>query len=97
MAKYIDKDALLNKMQERHEDLARDYNGDSEEYGMGFGDAMQLLEDEPAADLSEDEVGNWIRINDKEVKCSRCSLIRNIATQEGWNFCPSCGVWMLED
>lgn len=90
MATYIDKDALLHKMQERHEDLKN--------YIMVFGDAIKLIEKAPAVtDVHEDEEGEWIRMNNKEVKCSCCSLIRNIKTQEGWRFCPSCGALMLEE
>lgn len=66
MTTYIDKDALLHKIQERY-------------------------------DVHEDEEGKWLRMNNKEVKCSYCSLIRNITTQEGWRFCPSCGALMLEE
>ena len=52
MARYIDQDALLNKMQERHEDLVRDY-GDYDNYVTGFGDAIELLENASAADVRE--------------------------------------------
>lgn len=97
MSTYIDKDALLHKMQERHGELARDY-GDYDNYVMGFGDAIELLENAPTeTDVHEDVEGKWVRMNNKEVKCSCCSLIRNITTQEGWRFCPSCGALMLED
>lgn len=97
MTTYIDKDALLHKLQERHRELVRDY-GDYHRYVMGFGEAIKLIEKEPAStDVHEDEEGEWIRMNNKEVKCSCCSLIRNITTQEGWRFCPSYGALMLED
>lgn len=97
MATYIDKDALLHKMKERHGELARDY-GDYDNYVMGFGDALELLENAQAeTDVHENVEGKWVRMNNKEVKCSCCSLIRNITTQEGWRFCPSCGALMLEE
>lgn len=97
MATYIDKDALLHKMQERHRELAR-YCSYYNSYVMRFADAIKLLENAPAEiDAHEDVEGKWVRMNNKEVKCSCCSLIRNITTQEGWRFCPSCGALMLED
>lgn len=97
MARYIDKDALLYKMQERHDNLAKDY-GDYDHYVVGFGDAIELLENASAeTDVQKEVEGKWVRMNNKEVKCSCCSLIRNITTQEGWKFCPSCGALMLED
>ena len=97
MPKYIDKDALLYKMQERYKEFANVF-GNYDYYARGFGDAIKLIEKAPAAtDVHKDEEGKWVRMNDKEVKCSCCSLIRNITTQEGWRFCPSCGALMLED
>lgn len=97
MKTYVNKDALLHKMQERHEDLKKNYCK-YDNYVMGFGEAIKIIEKTPAVTyVHEDEEGEWIRMNDKEVKCSCCSLIRNITTQEGWRFCPSCGALMLED
>lgn len=53
---------------------------------------------EPAeTNLHKIEHGKWVHMNNKEVKCSHCSLIRNITTQDGWNFCPSCGAKMNGD
>lgn len=97
MAIYIDKDALLHKMQERREELKHIFcNYDY--YGSEFGDAIKIIEKAPAVtDVHEDVEGKWVRMNNKEVKCSCCSLIRNITTQEGWRFCPSCGALTLED
>ena len=99
MSRYIDKDALLHKMQERHGELARYCGGpEVKQYMMGFSEAIKLIEKAPAVtDVHEDEEGEWVRMNNKEVKCSCCSLIRNITTQEGWRFCPSCGTLMLKD
>ena len=97
MTTYIDKDALLHKMQERHEELANVF-GNYDYYARGFGDAIKLIEKAlEVIDVHDDVEGEWVRMNNKEVKCSRCSLIRNITTQEGWKFCPSCGALMLED
>lgn len=97
MTTYIDKDALLHKMQERYDNSERDY-GYYDQYVMGFGAALELFKTAPVeTNVHEDVEGKWIRMNNKEVKCSCCSLIRNITTQEGWKFCPSCGALMLED
>lgn len=97
METYIDKDALLHKMQEWYEELVNVF-GNYDYHARVFGEAIKLIEKAPAVtDVHEDVEGKWIRMNDKEVKCSCCSLIRNITTQEGWRFCPSCGALMLED
>lgn len=42
MPRYIDKDALLHKMQEQYEDLEECY-GKYNDGVVGFSDAMQLL------------------------------------------------------
>lgn len=98
MAKYINADSLYERLEKRCDEITKHCGGpEVKQYIMGFREAIDTLKNEPAANVDEDEVGNWIRINDKEVCCSRCGLIRNITTQEGWNFCPSCGVLMLED
>lgn len=97
MANYIDQDALLNKMQTRHDDLSRDY-GDYDNYVMGFHDAIELLENAPTADVQEMKRGNWKYYTKTNVICSCCNFIRSIETQIAWEFCPKCGAKMdLED
>lgn len=97
MTTYIDKDALLHKMQEWYEELVNVF-GNYDYHARGFDEVIKLIEKAPVVtDVHKDVEGKWIRMNDKEVTCSCCSLIRNITTQEGWRFCPSCGALMLED
>ena len=97
MAKYIDKDALLNKMQERHEDLARDY-GNYDNYVMGFSDAIELLENAPAANVLEVKCGKWLkdRFGMERAICSICGAVYEGG--DSFRFCPKCGAKMdLED
>lgn len=105
MAKYIDKDALLEKMQDRYDALARDYDGDSEEYGMGFGDAMQLLENAPAADVQEVKYAKDLQseraFSSWTFECSRCHFFDDdtyyIDSQIGSiKYCPNCGAKIQE-
>lgn len=96
MPKYIDKDVLLDKMQERYDDLARDY-GDYDNYVMGFHDAIELLENAAVADVQEVKHGKWDFITKRKVRCSNCNFVRNIETQIGWKYCPMCGAVMQED
>lgn len=90
MSKYIDQDVLLEKMQERYEDIARDY-GDYDNYVMGFSDAIELLENAPAADVQEVKHAEWNYYTKTNYICSSCNFIRNIETQIGWKYCPMCG------
>lgn len=80
MSRYIDADKLMKELNE--------VQIENDEYYKGLGKAKLIVYDQPTADVG----GEWIRMNDKEVCCSCCGLIRNITTQEGWNFCPKCGM-----
>lgn len=103
MATYIDKDALLHKMQERHEDLSRDY-GDYDNYVTGFGDEIELLENASTVDVQEVKHGYWIGKeldNFRKVECS-CSIcgwsgVENYDSYvdiHDFEFCPNCGAKM---
>lgn len=100
MPKYIDKDALLHKMQERHEDIARDY-GDYDNYVMGFGDAIELLEN---ASVEQGIIhGHWIGkpiSGYADCRCSVCGAVCNVHASAGiptQRYCYRCGALMLED
>jgi hypothetical protein len=98
MATYIDKDALLHKMQERHEDLARDY-GDYDNYVTGFGDAIEFLENASTVDVQEVKHGKWLHDKKREgiVICSECKL-GECCDWFRYKYCYSCGAKMdLED
>lgn len=76
MPTYIDGDALKDKMQELHDALARDYEG-YDSYVTGFGDAITLLENAPAADVQEVKHGKWLyrcyhKMMGHEFECSVC-------------------------
>lgn len=99
MTKYINADDLCKRLEKRCDEITKYCGGpEVKQYMMGFREAINVLKKAPAVtDVHEDVEGEWVRMNNKEVKCSCCSLIRNITTQEGWRFCPSCGALMLED
>ena len=59
MSRYIDKDALLHKMQERHGELANIF-GNYDYYARGFSEAIKLIEKAPAVtDVHEEYNINW--------------------------------------
>lgn len=101
MARYIDQDALLNKMQERHEDLVRDY-GDYDNYVTGFGDAIELLENASAADVREVKYAKNLQNCFKwTFECSHCHWCDDdtyCCDSSEFKFCPNCGAKIdLED
>lgn len=102
MSKYIDKDALLEKMQDRYEDLAKDY-GDYDNYVMGFHDAIELLENAPTADVQEVKHANWVHYGEY-CQCSNCEHVSDDIYYEGDmdsgyytvlpHYCSNCGCKM---
>lgn len=105
MSKYIDKNALLNKMQELHEDLARDY-GDYANYVIGFGDAIELLEHAPTADVQEVKHAKDLMATKPygrgSFKCSNCHFYDDdtytIDMEIGRiKYCPACGALLEEE
>lgn len=102
MPRYIDKDALLNKMEEQYEDFEKFY-GKYHDCVMGFSDAMQLLEDEP--EINEQGIlrGHWIGkpiFGYADCKCSVCGAICNVHASAGiptQRYCYRYGAKMLED
>lgn len=106
MATYIDKDALLHKMQERHEDLSRDY-GDYDNYVTGFGDAIEFLENASTVDVQEvkhaKDLQSECAFSSWTFECSRCHFFDDdtyciVSQIDSIKYCPNCGAKMdLED
>lgn len=98
MSRYIDKDALLEKMKERHTTLARDC-GNSDNYiiGFKFGDMVKLLENVPVADVQEVKHAKWAHLGGDEWCCSCCGFVKH--TEGSWEkpsakYCEDCGAKM---
>ena len=51
MARYIDAEALTDYMLERYSDLCEKH-GDYDHYTTGYGDAIDTIEDAPAANVA---------------------------------------------
>ena len=50
MARYIDAEALTDRMLERYNDLCEEH-GDYDHYTTGYGDAIDVIENAPTADV----------------------------------------------
>lgn len=103
MARYIDADALREKMfHEAFEKDSQDQKWDSGcwiRYHM-FENAVDSI---PTADVVERKRGKWIVIMNEsnitfdECKCSECGVVEYF--NKGWKkfkFCPNCGAEMCE-
>lgn len=105
MSKCIDKDVLLEKMQEKYYDLMRNY-GDFGNYVTGFGDAIVLLRDMSASDMQKVKHAKWVHYGEY-CQCSNCEFITDDIYFEGDvesghytlpHYCSNCGCKMdLED
>lgn len=59
-------------------------------------DVASMIHNSPTIDAEPVRHGRWIYCENHNeiVQCSECGIIRNIYKQEGWNYCPNCGVKM---
>ena len=103
MSKYIDADALKDKMFNYYDcvnlNTRKDnYNGETL---MNY-EVADMIEDcidnAPTVDVQEIKHAKWETVGNYKVECTNCHHIRDIKTQCGWNFCPTCGAKIdLED
>lgn len=97
MARYVDLDKLVNRLDEHYITLGKKYGFD-DMYVCGYGEAISDMEGESVADAQEVKHGKWLpyRFGLEVTKCSICG-----AVYEGgdlFRFCPRCGAKMeLED
>lgn len=102
MARYIDKDKLINELKEDCATLIKERWFD--DYVQGYSSAIEDIIAEPEADVQEVKHGHWIEQakikKDGEVRlvhwqCSLCGCFLGTNTA---NYCPACGAKMdLED
>ena len=99
MSKYIDADALKDKMLNYYDcvnlNTRKDnYNGETL---MNY-EVADMIEDcidnAPIVDVQEIKHAKWETVGNYKVECTNCHHIRDIKTQCGWNFCPTCGAKM---
>ncbi len=83
MPRYIDADALLNKLPD---DLP--YKGS----------VKRVIMQAPTADVEEVKRSEWILRKDGSGTCKRCGFTqRNVWDMDNWqNFCGHCGADMRE-
>lgn len=103
ISKYIDADALKDKMFNYYDcvnlNTRKDnYNGETL---MNY-EVADMIEDcidnAPIVDVQEIKHAKWEMVGNYKVECTNCHHIRDIKTQCGWNFCPTCGAKIdLED
>ena len=88
MARYIDADLLTDKLEELQ------FNAPVMTPVMKIYNVIELVEDQPTADVAEVKHGEWI-YNVKYYSCSICAGKRfNLLLGTDAEFCPYCGAKM---
>lgn len=93
MARYIDKDKLINELKEDCAALVKERWFD--DYVQGYSSAIDDIIAEPESDVQEVKRGKWDEIRDGYGKlegwihrgCGRMSMGKD-------NYCPNCGAKM---
>ena len=88
MAEYIERKAILNRLNKVHMDN-RPFDA-----GVHFGvdHAISCIIEAPAADVAPVVHGRWI-VTDV-ITCSECQHFTRSEFAGRWNYCPNCGARM---
>lgn len=96
MAEYFEREATIKRIQEVYCVGCNSYNG-VRCRACGIGDAIDMIEDAPAADVAPVVHGRWIgskydpETGDYMEKCSHCGVF----SREYWKpHCSECGAKM---
>lgn len=102
MAEYIDREAAIKHIQEVYCADCNSYNG-VKCRACGTGDAIDMIEDAPAADVAPVVHGQWddsgrytFPGGATAVRCTKCgcALTESEYHLQNWNYCPVCGAKM---
>lgn len=90
MARYVDSDKLVNRLDEHYTTLGKKYGFD-DMYVRGYGEAISDMEDEPVADVQEIKHAKWLadRFGMERAICSICGAVYEGG--DSFKFCPKCG------
>lgn len=99
MARYVDLDKLVNRLDEHYTTLGKKYGFD-DMYVRGYGEAISNMEDGP--EIAERGIlrGHWIGkpiSGYADCKCSVCGTVCNIHASAGiptQRYCYKCGARM---
>jgi hypothetical protein len=103
MAECIEREALLEALENADPDVYEDYGDGTVDWGFGRKNIQDMINGIPAADVAPVVHGRWLhsRYEDcseqfKRVKCSQCNqeaYAMAFYVVDG-NYCPKCGAKM---
>lgn len=91
MGECIEREATIKRIKEVYCVGCNSYNG-VRCRACGTGDAIDMIEDAPAADVAPVVHGRWVFGGDGCVICSKCN--EEESNNNHRNFCPHCGAKM---
>lgn len=102
MAKYINKEELLNEVNESISNAQYDfpYQNNTVIFLEGMRRVRDMIEDALDEDVQKVEHGRWIKYDDNIYECSECGYdwyLTNLASHPKDNnafYCPECGAEM---
>ena len=104
MDDFISREATIKHIKEVYCAGCNSYHG-VRCRACGTGDAIDMIEDAPAADVAPVVHGRWIHSRYEDcseqfelVKCSQCNheAYAMAFYVRGGNYCPNCGAKMME-
>ena len=97
MAEYIEREALLRELKEKHDDMMQDKEYYSKKKlwheALSYARTVSIVECQPTADVVEVRRGRWlpqVLLGHREWDCSECKTL-GVPT---WKCCPVCGAIM---
>ena len=104
MARYIDAEKLLIKLQQRYESALCWYENVSEpnlktrakQAVASFLESIFTIQNQPTADVQEVKHAHWIdrNIGWGGVICSYCKWEDKVLIGDNYHYCPNCGAKM---
>ena len=92
MDEFISREATIKRIKEVYCVGCNSYHG-IRCRACGTGDAIDMIEDAPAADVAPVVHGRWERTADGAALCTACKRKMN-PSQYGYAFCGLCGAKM---
>ena len=106
MADYIDRQKAIDLIAEKQRSLcppgrwgrSQVYGSDRDEYDS-LEEAMDQLENIPAADVAPVVHGSWVEDMSKTIPTAKCSVCEKVfqAYYKDYQYCPRCGAKMLKE
>ena len=95
MTEYIDREVLEKLLNERLEFLRKEY-GCYDHYASGYAEAVELVEETPAADVAPVVHGTWKLLGNGDGVCDQCHMLQKHIWDDdnSQRYCGCCGAIM---